>query len=241
MTETWVDEDTHVIPKVVDTSGAPPWAGDKSAQEVEEPPPWESGPWPGPGEERPASPHRAVSSARAARGPADETGNWQAMAALFAGIVPLILPGAVLGVLGLRQAAKSGIGRMQSWLGIAFSGIWAVVLIIVLMSTGGGSGAGCSASSQAAVSGAVTTAVRDLSGGAAKSTVITDLNQAISQANSAAAADQQVAARGALVTLTTGLERALATIQGGHSASSYTSIANELTADSAAVTSACGG
>jgi hypothetical protein len=241
VSEIWDDEDTHVFTRL-DTAGAPPWAGEQPAEQVEEPPPWESGPWPGPGEGRPVRPARAAPAGarRPGHDPADEVGNWQATVAVFAGIAPLILLGAVLGVLGLRRARTTGTGRLQSLLGIAFSAIWAVVLIIVL-ATGGQSGPGCSGSSQAAVHSAMAAVLHDLSAGAAVSTVETDLNRAISQTNTAAAAAQQVSARGALVTLTTGLERAMATIQGSHKAASYAALGTQLTADNAAMTRACNG
>jgi hypothetical protein len=243
MSEVWDDEDTHVFARP-DTAGAPPWAGDQRAQpdqEVEEPPPWESGPWPGPGEERPArQPRSAGGQPRIRRTPSDDTGNWQAMAALAAGVVPLVVPGAVLGVLGLRRARSTGTGRMPAWIGIALSAIWAVVLIVVLAS-GGSSGPGCSGSSQAAVSGAVSAVMRDLSSGAPPSTVQADLSQAMSQANVAAAGAQQVSVRSAYVTLMTGLQRALATVQTSHSARTYAALSSQLSADNAAITSACKG
>jgi hypothetical protein len=240
MSEIWDDEDTHVFARL-DTAGAPPWAGDKQDEQVEEPPPWESGPWPGPGEERPASqPRSAGGQPRLRSAGSDDTSNWQAMAALVAGIVPLVLPGAVLGVLGLRRARSTGTGRMPSWIGIALSAIWAVVLIVVLTS-GGSSGPGCSTASQAAVSSAVSTVLRDLTNDAPASTVKADLGQAMNQANAAAAGAQQVSIRTPYVTLTTGLQRALATVQDSQSASTYAALSSQLSTDNAAITSACKG
>jgi hypothetical protein len=241
MSETWGDEDTHVFVRL-DTASAPPWAGDQQDQEVEEPPPWESGPWPGPGEERPTRPPRSAGGqSPTRRTTSDDAGNWQAMAAPVAGVLPLVLPGVVLGVLGLRRARSTGTGQLPSWIGIALSAIWAIVLI-VLLASGGSSGPSCSASSQAAVSGAMSTVLRDLSSGAPASTVKADLSQAMSQANAAAAGAQQVSTRSAYVTLTTGLSRALGTVQGSrHPASTYAALSGELSADNAAVTSACKG
>ncbi len=240
MSEIWDDEDTHVFARL-DTAGAPPWAGDQQDQDVEEPPPWESGPWPGPGEERPTQESRSArGQPLAPRMASDDTGNWQATAALVAGIVPLVLPGVVLGVLGLRRARSTGTGRMPAWIGIALSAIWAVVLIVVLAG-GGASAPACSASSQAAVSSAMSTVLRDLTDGAPASTVKADLSQAMSQANAAAASAQQVSARGAYVALTTGLSRALATMQTSHSTSTYAALSSQLSADNAAITSACKG
>jgi hypothetical protein len=239
VSEIWDDEDTHVFARP-DTASAPPWAGDQQAQAVDEPPPWESGPWPGPGEERPARPPRSAGGPQIRRKATDDAGNWQATAALGTGILPLVLPGAVLGVLGLRRARTSGTGQLASWIGIALSAIWAVILI-VLLASGGSSGPNCSASSQAAVSGAVSTVLRDLGSSAPRSAVTADLQQAMSEANAAAAGAQQVSVRTAYVTLTDGLDRALATVQGGHSTSSYPALSSELSADNAAITSACKG
>lgn len=237
--EVWDDEDTHVFARP-DTASAPPWAGDQQDQAVEEPPPWESGPWPGPGEERPARPSRSAGGQPQIQRKTSDDGNWQATAALVAGVLPLVLPGAVLGVLGLRRARTAGTGQIPSWIGIGLSAIWAVILIVVLAS-GGSSGPDCSSSSRAAVSGAVSTVLRDLGTSAPRSTVTADLEQAMSQANAAAAGAQQVSIRSAYVTLTTGLDRALATVQGGHSTSSYPALSSELSADNAAITSVCTG
>jgi hypothetical protein len=237
ITESWDDEDTHVFARP-DTAAAPPWAGDQPEHEVEEPPPWESEPWPGPGEARPARQPRP-SQPRILNQPGDDADNWQSVAALIAGIAPLVVPGVVLGVLGLRRARSTGTGRMTSWLGICCSAIWAVVLIVLLASSGG-SGAGCPASTATAVGSAVTTVRHDLSGAAQPSTLKTDLVTAISQANSAAAAVQQVQARSAFLVLTTELQRTLAIVQAGRSASQYAALSTQLGSGSAAVTSACG-
>jgi hypothetical protein len=239
VSEIWDDEDTHVFARP-DTASAPPWAGDQQDQAVEEPPPWESGPWPGPGEERPARLPRSAGGQPQIRPKTSDDSNWQATAALVTGILPLVLPGAVLGVLGLRRARTAGTGQISSLIGIGLSAIWAVVLIVIVAS-GGSSGPACSSSSQAAVSGAVSTVLRDLGTSAPQSTVATDLQQAMSQANAAAAGAQQVSVRSAYVTLTTGLDRALATVEGSHSTSSYPALSSELSADNAAITSACKG
>lgn len=53
MTESWDDDDTAVLRPVqaggADVAGAPPW-GREGAAAAGERPPWETGPWPGPGE-----------------------------------------------------------------------------------------------------------------------------------------------------------------------------------------------
>src|SRR5215469_5457375 len=48
MTESW-QESEHPQERP-ETAGAPPWAGDPAGtRTADAPPPWESGPWPGPG------------------------------------------------------------------------------------------------------------------------------------------------------------------------------------------------
>src|ERR1700722_14499881 len=72
-----------------ETSGAPPWAGDRTGPSAAAPPPGESGPWPGPGEEAPR-PGGQVRGAPASPAAAD-TGNWQATAAVGASVLPVVL------------------------------------------------------------------------------------------------------------------------------------------------------
>ena len=76
-------------------------------------------------------------------------GNQFARPALIAGIAGiLVVPGIVLGVLGLRRAQATGSGRGQSALGIALSLLWAVGIIVVVSLPGHQSSAadpGCAA------------------------------------------------------------------------------------------------
>jgi hypothetical protein len=201
MTESW--EDNGVAGLRAATAGAPPWAGD-AAPGQDAPPPWESGPWPGPGEamsaqSRPGA--RPVSSPAAA-----DTGNWQATAAVVSGLVPVVVPGLVLGVLGLRRARVTGTGRTASWLAIVFSAIWAVVLAVWLASAGSTASGACG-NYQNGVSYAVSQVLHDLASGAPRSVVTADLHQAINQANAAAAGAQQVLGRNAMATLTASLQQ----------------------------------
>jgi hypothetical protein len=243
MTVSW-DEAEHPAGRP-DTAAAPPWAGERAEAELEEPPPWESGPWPEPGEARPE--HRpwpsgaaAVPALRQPR-PVDDTGNWQAVAALVTGVLPLVLPGLVFGVLGLRRSRSTGTGRALAWAGIALSLIWAVVVIGQLATGGGQPAQACGSSAQGAVQLSMQTVLRDLGGNAPESVVAADLGQAVSQANSAAAGAQQVSARNAMVALTGGLQEALRAVATDHSASSYAAIRTQLKADNAAEVSACKG
>jgi hypothetical protein len=74
ITENWDDEDTHVFQRP-DIASVPPWSQDEPDQDVAEPPPWESGPWPGPGEARPVRPPQS-SEPRIRRRPGEDTDNW---------------------------------------------------------------------------------------------------------------------------------------------------------------------
>jgi hypothetical protein len=240
VTESWEDGG-HAAPRL-ETAGAPPWAGEQPAQVREEPPPWESGPWPGPGEAGPQGrgprPEPAPRpQAREPERPAEMT-NWQATAALAAGILPLVVPGLVFGVLGLRRARLTGIGRAWSWLGIAASAVWAVVLIVFLAGGAGQSGPTCS-SYQASVSYPVAQVQRDLSSRAPQTVLAADLRQAVSQANSAAAATSTVSARDAMVALTGALQQALSQVTAKHPTVSDAAISQQLRTQAAAVSAAC--
>jgi hypothetical protein len=232
MTESW--EDDGQIGLQAATAGAPPWAGDAAAAGPgpDAPPPWESGPWPGPGE----TPERAQSAARPAPSPAAaDTGNWQSTAAVIAGLIPVVVPGVVLGVLGLRRARVTGTGRTASWLAIAFSAIWAVILTVWIASAGSTASSACG-SYQDGVSYAVSQVLHDLASGAPRSVVTSDLRQAISQANTAAAAAQQVPGRNAMATLTASLQQAAAETSGS---TSDATLHQQVAAAEAAMVSAC--
>jgi hypothetical protein len=238
MTESW-EEHPHAHDRPP-TAADPPWAGERDSVALDEaPPPWESGPWPEPGEGKPeVPPEPVVVGAPVADDtqPPAETANWQATAALATGILPLVVPGVVLGVLGLRRASVTGAGRMWSWLGIALSVIWAIVLVFYLAGSGGQPGQACGGY-QNDVNLPVAQVLRDLANGAPQSVLVQDLHQAISQANSAAAAVQQVTARNAMVSLTAGLQQALETAGQNHPA--YAAIRRQLSADAAAAASSC--
>ena len=206
MTESW-DDRGHAIARP-ETAGAPPWAGDRAGPAREAPPPWESGPWPGPGEERPH--HVAAADASPALSPADaDTGNWQASAALGAGLLPVVVPGLLLGMLGLRRARVTGTGRTAAWLAIAFSAIWAAILVVWLASAGGTASGACGGY-QNDVNYPVSQVLHDLATAAPPSVLSADLHLAITRANSAAAQAVQVPARNAMATLTAGLQQVAA-------------------------------
>jgi hypothetical protein len=218
-----------------EAAGAPPWASEKIHTDGR-PPPWESGPWSGPGEERSARRSTDGAYAVGARvaSPAG-AGNWQARAALVTGILPLVVPGIVLGALGLRQARSTGAGRGASLLGIALSVVWAVVLgVLIFGSTG--SSAGCSVPS--AVRSSYGQVVRDLSSGAPRSVLSGELSATASKANAAAANAQQVPLRSALLALASDLEVAQADLAGkSHDVSS--SLLLRLRSDGTVLTNSC--
>jgi hypothetical protein len=241
MTESW-EQTAHQVDRP-EIAAEPPWAGERAAAGSEEPPPWESGPWPGPGEARPpgqSAPAGAGEHPVAAQAPAPaQQGNWQAGAALATGILPVVVPGVVLGILGLRRASVTGTGRLWSWLGIGLSVIWAVILIVQLAG-GGQSGQACGGY-QGDVNQPVSLVLRDLAGSAPPRALDQDLQRAISKVNSAAADEQVVAARDVMVSLTAGLQQALTAATADHSAASYALIHRQLSMDVAAATAACTG
>ncbi len=254
MTESWDADGETTGQWRQEAAGSPPWESDVVVTDGA-PPPWESGPWPEPGEERngaagPAGDVPATTGAPqvtvqgqppwpslvAAPEPAGPAENWQARAALITGFLPLLVPGIVLGVLGLRRSRVVGAGQAASWAGIALSVVWAVVLGVLVFGTGGSSSAGCS------VPGAVSTSyaqvMKDFSGGAATSAQSADISAAARQANSAAAYAGQLPLRNALFTLARDLEQAQSDLA-GRSHTVPTTLRRKLGADGPALTTAC--
>ena len=127
----------------------------------------------------------------------DDTGpaSWQAPAAVVAGIVPLVVPGLVLGILGLRRAGLSGSGRLAYWTAIGLSAVWAIVIVILVA---GGSPAGGCAGYPASVRAAYTKAMNDINGKAPAAVQKADLASAALKANAAAADIAQIPVRAAL-------------------------------------------
>jgi hypothetical protein len=206
-TESW--EETGHGGDRLQPAGAPPWAGDRPGPDQGAPPPWESGPWPGPGEDRSYLPPGGTGGRAALSPAAADTGNWQATAALGASVLPIVLPGLALGILGLRRSRITGTGRTASWFAIALSLVWAVILTVWLAAAGGTAASACG-SYQSAVSIQVTQVLHDLATGAPQSVLNSDLRQAITQANTAAAQAQQVTARNAMASLTASLQQVAA-------------------------------
>ncbi|HMG64874.1 MAG TPA: hypothetical protein VK599_18170, partial [Streptosporangiaceae bacterium] len=129
-----------------------------------------------------------------------------AKAALAAGILGVaVLPGVVLGILGLRRAAVTGTGRLQSWLGIALSLLWAAgIVILALPGPGPASDPGCvqyRAGGTAAVA-RVTSALKP----EASSRLRAGLGPAAGAVNDATASAQNIQVRNTLAALSGDLQ-----------------------------------
>lgn len=230
-------------------AGAPPWAGD-TVQADGEPPPWESGPWPGPGEEQ-LPPNGYAPGPQAGPGVAGPVGtqevttrNWQARAALVTGVLPLVVPGIVLGVLGLRQSRYSRSGTGASLAGIVLSVVWAVILGVVLFGSSGPATGNCTVPS--AVRASYGRVMHDLSasqlaGSVRSGTLASDAGKAAREANVAAAAASEVPLRGALAALASDLEQVRADASAGHASTLLKSLRPRLSSDGVALSSSCAG
>jgi hypothetical protein len=248
----------------VSAAGAPPWAGETTAVSATTPPPWETGPWPGagtlrPGGSRPAGDGQAgdgqagtpASGAAATAGlvggsaavRADVDGGaavatpvrWSARTVLTAGLIPLVVPGLVLGFLSLRQAGSEAV-RKASWLAIGASIAWAVIIIVIVASVSGGSPGACNGY-PAAVHQAYEKALTDLHGNAPASTEASDLQTAASLANSSAAGAGQIGVRDALFTMANDLAQARADVVAGRPISA--SLRQHLAADGTVPSGSC--
>lgn len=138
--------------------------------------------------------------------------SWQAPAAVIAGIVPLVVPGLVLGILGLRRAGPSGSGRLAYWTAIGLSAAWAIVIVLLVA---GGSPAGSCTGYPASVRAAYAKAMSDISSKATAAAQEGDLAAAASKANSAAADTAQIPVRAALFGLAGDLQQVKADVAEG--------------------------
>jgi hypothetical protein len=220
-------------------AGAPPWAAEPTGSADGAPPPWENGPWPGPGGARPSRPAPPVRPSQpAAR--QDDPGPWTPRTVLVTGLLPLVVPGIVVSLLGLRSSRPGEPGRRASLLGLAASLAWAVVIVVLVVVAGGsGSSGGCSY--PAAVRQAYVTAMADLSGNASAATKATDLGIAAGRANSAAAAAGDVGVRSALFALAGDLQQARADVIAGKGKAKAIppALRAHLAADGPALTASC--
>lgn len=224
------------------TAGAPPWAGESAGPAPATPPPWETGPWPGPRSSR----QQHAGRNGAGRPGGGEPGVAQRppggvrspRAILIAGLLPLVVPGLVLGALGLGRSSAGEPTRRASLTAIYTSLIWAVIIaVIVVVSSSGSSPGNCSY--PAAVHQAYVRAMHDLSGSTSQPTGTADLGVAVSKANAAAAATGQIPVRSALFALADDLEQARGDVVAGKSVPAV--LRQRLVADGTALTRACPG
>jgi hypothetical protein len=132
---------------------------------------------------------------------------------VVAGIVPLVVPGLVLGILGLRRAGPSGSGRLAYWTAIGLSAVWAIVIVILVA---GGSPAGGCAGYPASVRAAYTKAMNDINGKAPAAVEKSDLAAAALKANAAAADTAQIPVRAALFGMAGDLQQVEADVGDTH-------------------------
>jgi hypothetical protein len=159
-------------------------------------------------------------------------------AALAAGILGIaVLPGVVLGILGLRRAAITGTGRLQSWLGIALSLLWAAgIIILALPGPGPASDPGCvqyRASGSAAVARVASALTAE-----ASARLRAGLGAAAGAVNDATASAQNIEVRNTLAALSSDLQAEQAAAQAGRSAPA--GLGTTLAADAAAAARLCG-
>jgi hypothetical protein len=231
------DESGHQQRPAPAPAGVPPWAADAAGSAAGEPPPWENGPWPGPGGVMPSRPPVARSdrSRQSAARQDEAAGPWTPRTVLVTGLLPLVVPGLVVGLIGLRRTRSGEPGRLASVLALVASLVWAVVIVVVVVAGTGGSSGGCSY--PAAVHQAYATAMADLKGSAPAATQATDLGLATSRANSAATAASEIQVRSALYDMAADLQQARTDVIANRPVPS--SLRAQLAADGNALTAAC--
>ena len=273
MTFAWDDDSAAGSPADhearIQAAGAPPWAGETADASASAPPPWETGPWPGPGGlsspgsgvpgdgqdgaagspiEAATDGSRAGSAASVAppdggAGPypgADGAslagqGRWPARTVVTAGLIPLVVPGLVVGILSLRQPGGRP-ARTASWLAIGASIAWAVIIILIVVGISGGSAGSCGGY-PASVHQAYEKAMTDLSDHAPVSVQAADLDTAANRANASAAAAGQISVRTALFVLANDMAQARADIVAHRPVP--VSLRQHLAAEGAAPTGSC--
>lgn len=201
--------------------GAPPWDLGSSAAVAGVAPPWESGPWPDPADSL-AGGTLGPTTAVGTRQPGDHEPatdgrrrNGVATGALIAGVAGIaVLPGVVLGIVGLRRARVSGVGRVRSVLGILLSVAWAVGIGVVLTAGSPGRDPGCSGFARAGAR-VSASALGLLSGSAHRGSVLAAVDRAIGELNSEAAVARSVGVRDALAATVNDLQVSLARVLAG--------------------------
>ncbi|HSR85497.1 MAG TPA: hypothetical protein VLM11_15085 [Streptosporangiaceae bacterium] len=229
-------EDDHEVRHTA--AGAPPWAGETTAVSASTPPPWENGPWPGPhGLKSPGSSDvgdNAQTGNRARDSAATETDAasavadnwdvngaaamgtpalWSARTVVTTGLIPLVVPGLVVGVLSLRQHGNQAV-RRASWLAIGASVAWALIIILIVVGVSGGAAASCG-SYPAAVHQAYEKAMSDLRSNAPASVQAADLESSATLANASAASAGQIGVRTALFSMANDMAQARSDVVAG--------------------------
>jgi hypothetical protein len=218
MTVDWGDDETVTFESRIESAGAPPWAAEKTDRQARTPPPWETGPWPGPGLDGRRAPGSRRAPALSADGlggvegaypPGGARRRWNARTVAAAGLVPLVVPGLVLGILSLRQPAGAAV-RKAAWLAIGASLAWAVIIVLILSAASDGA-APCTGY-PAAVRQAYQKVLTDLTDHAPLSAQAADLETAANRANASAAAAGQIGVRTALFAMAGDIAQARADV-----------------------------
>ncbi len=151
------------------------------------------------------------------------------------GLLPLVVPGLVVGVLGLRRSRSGEPARRASVLALAASLAWAAVIVVVIAAASGGSAGGCTY--PAAVHQDYGRAMADISGNAPAARLAEDLGIAATRANSAAAAATDIQGRTELFAMAADLQQARADVITQKAVPA--SLRAHLGADGAALTASC--
>lgn len=181
MTESWDDNEGVLADHVgrAEAVGAPPWGRDGASAAAGEPPPWENGPWPGPGEAATQRPGPSAAESAAAERAARELDS------------------------GSERRQRSRLIVV----GGAATIVIIVAIVVIVVATSGGPAAGC-ATYPAPVRSAYARAMSDLSNHAPPSVQAADLQRAVTMANASAAAAGQISARTALFAMASDLDEA---------------------------------
>jgi hypothetical protein len=164
-------------PAVAESASTPPWGAEPTTA-TGTPPPWENGPWPGPGDRQQASRRPDLPTA------AGDLAQREA------------------------EAASARRRPLQLALGAAAATVVLIVLIVVIVTATSGSPTGGCAQYPAAVRQAYVSAMTDLRTHAPLSVQSAAFAQAASRANGSAAAAGQITVRTALFTMASDLDQA---------------------------------
>ena len=144
--------------------------------------------------------------------------NRPATAALACGILGgalITIPaGLVLGVIGLRRAARTGRGRVRCWVVIALSLAWAGAAGYLVPHLAAATDPGCMAYKDSALT-AYNRVVADVSRGAGRDVLTTDLTSAVRQIDAAATDSRDAATTRSLHAVSAGLRTVLADVRAG--------------------------